>query len=283
VCTCVHVGIAYACLPPHTHDIHAPPPLSRTPAGIHEFADSQFGHVFARGPTREEARRNLVLTLKQMEVRGEIRTTVDYLVQLLETEAFKTNKIDTAWLDGIIREKSVSTEQDPHVTVACAAIYRAFEQATEREKDHVEQLAMGQLGMAPLATATSFPLEITYKSVKYSFDVKRTAADTFAFTIEGGTWDAKLRAQPDGSLLATFGGSTRKIVGHEEPLGLRVAIDSSTVYLPNVFDPSELRTDVTGKVVRFLQDNGGRVEKGQPFVEVEAMKMIMPLKVNNEP
>lgn len=64
------------------------------------------------------------------QVRGEIRTTVDYLVQLLETEAFKTNKIDTAWLDGIIREKSVSTELDPHVTVACAAIYRAFVQAT---------------------------------------------------------------------------------------------------------------------------------------------------------
>jgi hypothetical protein len=66
------------------------------------------------------------------KVRGEIRTTVDYLVQLLETDAFKTNKIDTAWLDGIIREKSVSTELDPHVTVACAAIYRAFVQATVR-------------------------------------------------------------------------------------------------------------------------------------------------------
>lgn len=47
---------------------------------------------------------------------------------------------------------------------------------------------------------------------------------------------------------------------------------------PSIFDPSELRTDVTGKVVRYLQDNGGEVEAGQPFVEVEAMKMIMPIK-----
>ena len=45
-----------------------------------------------------------------------------------------------------------------------------------------------------------------------------------------------------------------------------------------MFDPSELRTDVTGKVVRYLQDNGANVEAGQPFVEVEAMKMIMPIK-----
>lgn len=47
---------------------------------------------------------------------------------------------------------------------------------------------------------------------------------------------------------------------------------------PTIFDPSELRTDVTGKVVRYLQDNGATVEAGQPYVEVEAMKMIMPIK-----
>jgi acetyl-CoA carboxylase / biotin carboxylase 1 len=37
--------------------------------GIHEFADSQFGHLFASGPTREAARKNLVLALKEIEVR----------------------------------------------------------------------------------------------------------------------------------------------------------------------------------------------------------------------
>jgi acetyl-CoA carboxylase/biotin carboxylase 1 len=47
---------------------------------------------------------------------------------------------------------------------------------------------------------------------------------------------------------------------------------------PTIFDPSELRTDVTGKVVRYLQESGADVEVGQPFVEVEAMKMIMPIK-----
>lgn len=53
------------------------------------------------------------------------------------------------------------------------------------------------------------------------------------------------------------------------------------IHLPNrptIFDPSELVSDVTGKVVRYLQDNGAPVEAGQPYVEVEAMKMIMPIK-----
>jgi acetyl-CoA carboxylase/biotin carboxylase 1 len=41
-----------------------------------------------------------------------------------------------------------------------------------------------------------------------------------------------------------------------------------------------LRSDVTGKVVRFLQPDGAIVEKDKPFVEVEAMKMIMALKAS---
>ena len=51
-------------------------------------------------------------------------------------------------------------------------------------------------------------------------------------------------------------------------------------FRPTIFDPSELRTDVTGKVVRYLQDNGAPVEAGEPYVEVEAMKMIMPIKAS---
>jgi hypothetical protein len=47
-------------------------------------------------------------------VRGEIRTTVEYLVQLLETPAFKENTIDTSWLDGLIKEKAVGWKLEAH-------------------------------------------------------------------------------------------------------------------------------------------------------------------------
>ena len=71
-------------------------------------------------------RKSLVLALKGMVVRGEIRTAVEYLVQLLETEDFKANSIDTSWLDGIIKAKSIAMKEDPHSIVASAVLYRAF-------------------------------------------------------------------------------------------------------------------------------------------------------------
>ncbi|CAH8869203.1 unnamed protein product [Trichobilharzia szidati] len=67
--------------------------------GIHEFADSQFGHIFSAGENREHARENIVLALKELSIRGDFRTTVEYLIKVMESEAFMNHKIDTDWLD----------------------------------------------------------------------------------------------------------------------------------------------------------------------------------------
>lgn len=60
--------------------------------GLHEFADSQFGHCFSWGDTRESARENLVFALKELSIRGDFRTTVEYLIKLLETEDYLQNR-----------------------------------------------------------------------------------------------------------------------------------------------------------------------------------------------
>mmetsp|Transcript_36979 Transcript_36979/g.89793 ORF Transcript_36979/g.89793 Transcript_36979/m.89793 type:complete len:2085 (+) Transcript_36979:524-6778(+) len=246
--------------------------------GIHEYADSQFGHLFAKGANREQARKALILALKEIEVRGEIRTTVEYLVQLLETKEFIENTIDTSWLDGIIKEKSVKVEVPDHLTVTSAAIFKAFQHVKEQTSEVTESLAKGQVSTSAIPGINSFNTEVAYKDVKYPFHVERLAGDIYRLTTGSSVIDARVTETAEGALLASFGGETHRIFGMEEPLGLRLVLDGVTILMPTIFDPSELRTDVTGKVVRYLQDNGGKVTTGEPFVEVEAMKMIMPLK-----
>jgi len=246
--------------------------------GIHEFADSQFGHLFATGPTREDARKSLVLALKQIDVRGEIRNPVEYLVQLLETNDFKANNIDTSWLDGIIRDKSVKTEIEDSTAVVGAAVFRSYANIKAEMAKLADSLAKGQTGVSEVANINSFPMEITFNGVKYPFQVRRSSPDRITLSLGEENIDVKIREQSDGSLLCNFGGSARKLYGQEEPLGLRLVLDGQTVILPNVFDPSELRSDVTGKVVRYLFEEGEEAPAGAPFVELEAMKMIMQLK-----
>lgn len=67
--------------------------------GIHEFSDSQFGHLFAKGGTRNEAISAMVTALKELKIRGEIRTTVEYVTEMIQDVDFLSQQIHTAWLD----------------------------------------------------------------------------------------------------------------------------------------------------------------------------------------
>lgn len=63
---------------------------------------AQFGHLFAKGDNREGAIRAMVVALKEVKIRGEIRTTVDYCVEMIQSPDFVGNNIHTGWLDARI-------------------------------------------------------------------------------------------------------------------------------------------------------------------------------------
>jgi len=246
--------------------------------GVHEYADSQFGHIFASGPTREIARKRLVVALKELTILGEIRTTVEYLEQLIETPDFVANTITTQWLDGLIAEKSVSVGVESDSAVINAAVYRAYKAIMSSINEFQDSLSQGQLSTLPLRDMQSIPVEISYLDTKYQFKAQLKAPDAMALKINDQTIDVKFREQADGSLYVAYGDESHQIFGKEEPLGLRMVLDGVTVVMPTLYDPSELRSDVSGKLVRYTVEEGGRVEAGQPFAEAEAMKMIITLK-----
>lgn len=47
----------------------------------------------------------MVVALKELSIRGDFRTTVEYLTKLLETDSFQNNCCDTGWLDKLIMDK----------------------------------------------------------------------------------------------------------------------------------------------------------------------------------
>jgi acetyl-CoA carboxylase/biotin carboxylase 1 len=199
--------------------------------GIHEFADSQFGHLFAKGANREQARKALVLALKEIEVRGEIRTTVEYLVQLLETKAFVDNTIDTSWLDGLIREKSVQVDLPDDLTVISAAIFRAFQHTRDSSEEIKESFRKGQVSVGGIPAINSFDMEVAYKDTKYPFHAERIASDIYRLSCAGSTIEVQVNENAEGALLAKFGGESHRIFGMDEPLGLRIVVDGNTILM----------------------------------------------------
>ena len=47
----------------------------------------------------------MVIALKELSIRGDFRTTVEYLIKLLETDSFQNNSCDTGWLDKLIADR----------------------------------------------------------------------------------------------------------------------------------------------------------------------------------
>lgn len=250
---------------------------------IHEYADSQFGHIFSKGKTRDEARKNLQLALKSVYVTGDIRNPVEYLVDLADTVDFVENKIDTAWLDKLIADKSVqkgretSSELDAIFYAAC---FRAYRFVKDNSAKMVGGIVRGHLPLrTDLRLLQSFAVDVAHQGTKYAFTVTRLGEDNFALTIADVTLEARIREQPDGSLYVTTEDRVAQVSGLEETLGLRLKVEGgSTIAFPHVRDPSELRSDFNGKLVRYLHSDGDDVADGEPFAELEAMKMIMSLR-----
>jgi acetyl-CoA carboxylase / biotin carboxylase 1 len=105
--------------------------FSVKPGGrVHEFSDSQFGHVFAKGADRAAALQSMVVALKELKIRGEIRTLVDYVTDMLQERDFKANAVHTGWLDGRIAAQ-VKVERPPwYLCVIAGAIHFTFQEVS---------------------------------------------------------------------------------------------------------------------------------------------------------
>eukprot|EP00475_Leptophrys_vorax_P008339 TRINITY_DN1537_c0_g4_i1.p1 TRINITY_DN1537_c0_g4~~TRINITY_DN1537_c0_g4_i1.p1 ORF type:complete len:2027 (+),score=613.54 TRINITY_DN1537_c0_g4_i1:735-6083(+) len=245
--------------------------------GVHEYADSQFGHLFAVGETREIARRNMVLALKELSIRGEIRTTVEYLHRILETEDYRKNRISTTWLEKVMAQ-GVRTEKPATKTaVLMGAIYKAFQLSEKKFKEMMHAIENGRLLKMHYTGIMEEDFDLIYENIKYPFHVIRTGSNSFGVSLHDWYCEADFNPLSDGGLYVSLEGRGFVVYGHEGHLGLRVIINGQTCVFSKEYDPSELRTEMAGKLIRFLYSSGDHVLKGSAYAEMEVMKMCIPL------
>ncbi|KAI5309146.1 acetyl-coenzyme-A carboxylase, partial [Ascosphaera atra] len=247
-----------------------------TAGGIHSFSDSQFGHIFAYGENRTASRKHMIVALKELSIRGDFRTTVEYLIKLLETPAFEENTITTGWLDELISNKLTAERPDPMNAVICGAVTRAYLASEACWAEYRKGLEKGQVPSKDVLK-TVFPIDFIYEGSRYKFTAARSSFDSYHLFLNGSKCTAGIRALADGGLLVLLDGRSHNVYWKEEAAATRISVNGKTCLLEAENDPTQLRTPSPGKLVRFTVDNGDHVTAGQPFAEVEVMKMYMPL------
>lgn len=247
-----------------------------TAGGIHSFSDSQFGHIFAYGENRQASRKHMVVALKELSIRGDFRTTVEYLIKLLETPAFEDNTITTGWLDELISKKLTAERPDTMVAVICGAVTKAHIASEACITEYRSSLEKGQVPSKDVLK-TVFAIDFIYEGNRYKFTATRSSVDSFTLFINGSKCSVGVRALADGGLLVLLSGKSHNIYWKEEVGATRISVDGKTCLLEQENDPTQLRTPSPGKLVKFTVENGDHIKKGQAFAEVEVMKMYMPL------
>ncbi|KAF2464339.1 uncharacterized protein BDR25DRAFT_272060 [Lindgomyces ingoldianus] len=247
-----------------------------TAGGIHSFSDSQFGHIFAYGENRQASRKHMVVALKELSIRGDFRTTVEYLIKLLETPAFEDNTITTGWLDELISKKLTAERPDPMIAVICGAVTKAHIASDACMNEYRISLEKGQVPSKDVLK-TVFPIDFIYEEYRYKFTATRSSIDSFTLFINGSKCSIGVRALADGGLLVLLNGKSHNVYWKEEVGATRLSVDGKTCLLEQENDPTQLRTPSPGKLVKFTVENGEHIKKGQAFAEVEVMKMYMPL------
>ncbi|CAM9757307.1 unnamed protein product, partial [Sphacelaria rigidula] len=222
------------------------------------------------------------VALKELSIRGDIRTTVEYIGEVLQSDDFVKNRIDTGWLDARIAAAKdgslLATRKrrvDSHLAVVAGAVILAHEDVEERLQTFLQMLGKGLLPPKELL-ATSKGIDLIYEGVKYKLNCSQAGPRIFTVSTavknkRGSSAEppsfveAQCRPLADGGYLLIIGGKSQARVAYanKEASGLRLSINGNTCVFTKEYDPACLDTDVAGKLARRLVPEGARVNEGE--------------------
>ncbi|XP_074643040.1 acetyl-CoA carboxylase-like isoform X2 [Tubulanus polymorphus] len=246
--------------------------------GLHEFADSQFGHCFSWGECREEARENMVVALKELSIRGDFRTTVQYLIKLFETPEFQQNRIDTGWLDKLITDRVQAEKPDIMLSVICGALHVADQYIVNNFQNFQNTLERGQI-LPANSLNNSKVVELINEGLKYVVEVTKTSPSSYFLGMNDSSIDVDVHKLSDGGMLLSLDGSSYTTYMKEEVGSYRITIGNKICVFEKENDPTILRSPSAGKLINYLVEDGGHVFVNDVYAEIEVMKMCMELRV----
>lgn len=252
---------------------------------IHEFADSQFGHIFASGSDRESARKAMIVALKELQLRGEIRVTVEYIIKMMQSSDFISNKIDTMWLDARIANSAelskleyAQFELPSQLVATIGSAIKGFQLFQHRGVEFMNMLKYGHIPSKDILSSV-VSIDLIFQNTKYQTKVILGGPQIVILECNNSKQTISIRCLADEGYLVQINGQSHLVYNAPESGGsTRLIIDGHTCLFTPEYDPTKLTTSVAGKLARFLINNGDHIEAGEPYVEIEVMKMYMPLK-----
>jgi acetyl/propionyl-CoA carboxylase alpha subunit/acetyl-CoA carboxylase carboxyltransferase component len=217
-------------------------PGSSVPADF----DSLIAKVIASGDTREEARARLVCALRDFDLVIEGGSTnKSFLLELLETEAYRNAETDTGWLDRW-NEKRVPVRQYAAEALVLAAIL-SYQKMREALRANFFS-DPGDITHDKIPASIGMDIDLSYQGTQPRVHVYASGSSQYRVHLDDRAVGVQLSVS--GSHAARL-----KIAGQD----LRVLYDISD---------ASIRVEVEGRVHKFGRQTAGRVCAATPSMVV---------------
>jgi len=121
----------------------------------------------------------------------------------------------------------------------------------------------------------SLQIELINDGYKYKTQAAKSGPTSYFLVMNNSYKEVEVHRMSDGGLLLSLDGASYTTYMREEVDRYRIIIGNQTCIFEKDNDPSLLRSPSAGKLINFLVEDGGHVNAGQAYAEIEVMKMIM--------
>ncbi|TBU09865.1 acetyl-CoA carboxylase [Hamiltosporidium magnivora] len=237
---------------------------------IHEFSDSQFGHIFSKGKTRTEAVRNMIFALKSLKVEN-ILTPKDFLISVLDSESFLNYRHNTEYINYFLQKNylNVLGEEDLNfiyfAVVYCLDILKIL----DSDKNVRNNLIFDFIEKHQ----KSINVEYLYNTIVYNIELFFISTNSALIKLNNTFKVISYEILSKNLILLKTGKTKLIYLEKEDNLLYNMKIDGCIHKFVLDFNSNNVRSKTAGKIVRFLKNDGQAILKDEKYVEIEIMKM----------
>lgn len=232
--------------------------------------DSLIAKVIASGDTREEARARLATALRDFDlvIQGGA-TNKSYLLELLDTEAFRQGGVDTGWLDRW-NEKRTSRRPLAAEGLVLAAIL-SYQRARETMRFNF-YLDAGAITPDKIPPSRGQQIDLNYDAKQYKMGVFASGASRYRIHMNDRVVGAELLVSGEHAARLRIGGRDLRVLYDVTDANIRVEIEGN-VHQFGRQTAGQVRAGAPSMVVAIQVQLGQHVQAGQRLGLLEAMKM----------
>jgi acetyl/propionyl-CoA carboxylase alpha subunit/acetyl-CoA carboxylase carboxyltransferase component len=236
--------------------------------------DSMFAKLISHGQTRAEALAGVTQALEESAiiVAGGA-TNRAFLLQLLEREEVKQDRLDVGWLDRQAAAGGHVSGRHADIALLRAAI-DVYDSEFEAER---EQFLASALRMRPVVrTEAGRLIELRHRGHLYKFQVFKHSMEHYRIDVDGASFHIEINPGGRFEQWLAYQGTRHRVLSMARGLTYLVEVDGA-MHKISRDESGNIRAVAPSVVVSIDVKPGDAVAAGDRLALLEAMKMEMPV------